>query len=48
MKKSRKNEDKRRKKSREGVDIVGSMEKRKRSKKKESNDRNEMFCLWRF
>jgi len=48
MKKSRKNEDKRRKKSREGVEIIGSMEKRKRSKKEESDDRNKMFCFWRF
>ena len=47
-KKSGGNENERRKKSRKGMEMTGDMEKEERKEQKDSNAREEVFCLWMF
>ena len=44
----KKNEDKRRKKNREEVKTIESMEKKERTKQRNSDIGKKVFCLWRF
>ena len=48
MEKSRRDENKRRKKSREEVEMIGDMREKKRKKQRNSDIREEMFWLWRL
>ena len=44
----KKNEDKRRKKNREEVKTIESMEKKERTKQRNSDVGKKVFCLWKF
>ena len=48
MEKSRGDENKRRKKSREGVETTRDVRKKKRREYIENNGEEKVFCLWRF
>ena len=48
MEKSRRDENKIRKRGRERVEMIGGMGEKERKKQRDSDTRKEIFCLWRF